>query len=609
MAGTQQNQLKNSLFPPSLFDDPDAISQIAQVEAPQTPQMTPGDQANVPLGGAVPKTFLDWHADPVNVAKVPQPIPPNTPMPSVVAAKVQSAIQPSSDGTPPFSPDVSGSPEAQLYGSPTPQAAPTSTTQGPGLMKNVPAPASLEDALTGGAPAVRQPATPPQQLTPESILAAYPGGHAPVANAPYVPQGKKLALTGLFAALDSVGASLDHGQATVAPGLMRQVEALREYNQNLPVAQRNADNAVIDQRLKQAQDVAGIQKTSIENQNLQLFGPPQQRKAQFIAQLQQEAEAGKIPPDELRRRALTTAQYNGMNVAPEEIDSVIQNTKPIGPKFTVKTGEKGVFEGLTDRQGNFYPPNQLPNDPDAQALAKSATGIHSQLVNEEVDKESRVAGIAADRQGKQIAAAIQAANIGEENKTVNAGREQALKHLNDMRAAQNQLGLVQDLASSKSPTDQTSLAFKALGLDLPDGVHRINETELNAIKNQGSLPDRAYRAVLNWTTGQQFAPEILQDISATATKIANSKIKNSNDNLRDVKRVYGYQVAGSGPGGGLDEAPAPTQGVQGRLSRSAAQNSPSSATPPPGASDEVYAADNKTLIGHIVNGKYVALGK
>jgi len=30
---------------------------------------------------------------------------------------------------------------------------------------------------------------------------------------------------------------------------------------------------------------------------------------------------------------------------------------------------------------------------------------------------------------------------------------------------------------------------------------------------------------------------------------------------------------------------------------------------PAGASDEVYAADGKTLIGHVVNGKFVALGK
>ncbi len=565
MASTQQNQQnKNYLFPPSIFDDPNALSQLAQVEEPQTPALPdPKVQSALPMTGAVPGNFLEWHADPANVAKVKPPIAAGTPMPSVVAQAAQAAASTPFDVTPPLAP-----PAAQ-------------SSSGPGLMSKVtaqPTPQpSLEDSLLSGPPAA-QPAALAGPPTRDSILSSLQGGHAPVPNAPYVPQGKKLALTGLFAALDNIGAALDHGAPMVGPGLMKNVEALQDYNRNLPILQNQADNAYVDQRLKQAGEAAGIEHTSIENQNLKLFGPPQQRKAQFISQLQQEAEAGKIPLDQLRQRALTTAQYNGIPVAPEEIDQVLSNTKPIGPKYTVKTGEKGVFEGLYDRPGNFYPPNQLPNDPDAQALAKSATGIHSQLVNEEVDKETRVASIAADRQAKSIEAAINAANQGEANKTLNVGREQALKHLNDMRSAQNQLGLVQDLAKSSSPTDQTSLAFKALGLDLPDGVHRINETELNAIRNQGSLSDRAYRAILNWTSGQQFAPDILNDISATATKIANSKIKNANDNLRDVNRVYGYRVAGSGPNGGLDEPPAPD--VRGSLSRASGSQSPQS-TPPP----------------------------
>lgn len=244
MAGTQQNQLKNSLFPPSLFDDPDTISQIAQVEAPQTPALTPGDQANVPMGGVVPKTFLDWHADPANVAKVAQPIPPNMPMPSVVAAKIQSATQAPPDITPPFSPDVAGSPEAQLYGTPTPQAPAASVpqTSGPGLMKNAP---NLEDTLMSGAPA--QPQTPSGPLSKADFLAQNP---AKIPNAPYVPHGGKLALTGLFAALDNAGAFLDHGTPTVGPGLMKNVQALQEYNQNLPSSTAQAQQAAYDEYLK-----------------------------------------------------------------------------------------------------------------------------------------------------------------------------------------------------------------------------------------------------------------------------------------------------------------------------------------------------------------------
>lgn len=238
MAGTQQNNPRNSMFPPSLFDDPDTISQIAQAEIPQAPQQTPGDQANVPMTGAIPPTFLDWHADPANVAKIAPPIPRNTPMPSVVAAKVQSAFQaPSDDTIPPLSPDVQGSPEAQLYGTPTPQAAPATAqvaTSGPGLMNKVQTPASPSAA----------PAAP---LSKPDWIAQNP---VAIPKAPYVPQGKKLALTGLFAALDNIGASLDHGTQTVGPGLMRNVQALQEYNQNLPATQHEAEESGYQNYLK-----------------------------------------------------------------------------------------------------------------------------------------------------------------------------------------------------------------------------------------------------------------------------------------------------------------------------------------------------------------------
>lgn len=261
MAGTQQNNPRNSMFPPSLFDDPDTISQIAQAEIPQAPQQTPGDQANVPMTGVVPPTFLDWHADPANVAKIAPPIPKNTPMPSVVAAKVQSAFQPTSDDTiPPLSPDIQGSPEAQLYGTPTPQVPPVSDTTapaqasapGPGLMNKVQPAASLDAALMSGA-APQTAASPAASAQPASPLSK-PDWLAqnPVAipKAPYVPQGKKLALTGLFAALDNIGASLDHGTQTVGPGLMRNVQALQEYNQNLPATQHEAEESGYQNYLK-----------------------------------------------------------------------------------------------------------------------------------------------------------------------------------------------------------------------------------------------------------------------------------------------------------------------------------------------------------------------
>lgn len=261
--GAQDDDVEDSLFGPSLFANPDALAAASMAEAPpaQAPP-SPSMINNVPVTGLIPKSFLEWGADPVNVAKVADPVPANTPMPSVVTATVkaaaqqamqapaaQAATQPAASVIPPFSPDVAGSPEAQLYGTPQDMSAAAPQSSGPGLMKNAAQPATLEDSLMSGSPAAAsaQPQAPAGPLSKADFLAKNPVN---IPGAPYVPHGGKLALTGLFAALDNAGAFLDHGTPTVGPGLMRNVQALQEYNQNLPVTQHEAEESSYQNYLK-----------------------------------------------------------------------------------------------------------------------------------------------------------------------------------------------------------------------------------------------------------------------------------------------------------------------------------------------------------------------
>lgn len=245
MAGTQQIQKKNSLFPPNIFDDPDALSQIAQVETPPAQPLPDQSVQNAaPLSGIVPSSFLDWHADPANVAKVKTPVTPGTPMPSMVAKAAETAMQP-----PPIDPAIEGAPQAPatLFGPPAATQAPALPSS-PGLVKAQP---SLEDALVDAPqsqPAQAAPSGPPSR---QEFLGALPGGHAPIPSAPQAYQGKKLAAMGLFTALDSIGAALTHNQPTVGPGLMANAQALREYNRNLPATQTAADTTAYEERLKE----------------------------------------------------------------------------------------------------------------------------------------------------------------------------------------------------------------------------------------------------------------------------------------------------------------------------------------------------------------------
>jgi hypothetical protein len=54
----------------------------------------------------------------------------------------------------------------------------------------------------------------------------------------------------LFAALDNIGAAFTHGQPSVGPGLVRNAEALQEFNRSQPAAQAQAEQAAYDEYLK-----------------------------------------------------------------------------------------------------------------------------------------------------------------------------------------------------------------------------------------------------------------------------------------------------------------------------------------------------------------------
>lgn len=420
---------------------------------------------------------------------------------------------------------------------PTPDAQPPGTPPRGAIAAGVPSaapkPASFEDPNDYAA---ANPQAVQAKMQPRPVGDFDTGKHA----------GLRRALATMFGGLAEFGGDLNHNPGQGAKLFSRwneQDQAQHAYDAGQPQMKAGAISQAFNEHLGQTGQQANIAHTQQETTNLQENSPAIQRKAQFISQLQGETESGKYDPVSLKARALRIAQANRISVMPEEIDDVIQGTKPLGPKYTVIKGENGRPEGLQDRQGNQFGPGQIPQEPEAQTLWQSAAQGHQQARSEKRADEAYVAGAAADRAGTAFTRQQQS-----------TGQKEATTHLGEMRDAQNQLQLVNQLASSKSPTDQTSLAFKALGLDLPEGVHRINETELNAIRDQGGLPDRAYRKLLNWKSGEQFAPDILEDIKGTAQKIATSKIKGANDKLEDINRVYGYKAPGSDETGRMDRS-------------------------------------------------------
>ena len=320
--------------------------------------------------------------------------------------------------------------------------------------------------------------------------------------------------------------------------------AQRQYDANAGKYQAEAKNQAYATQLQNKSSEASTGKTVAETNLIGQNLPMQEAAEKEYNDLVGHWQSKDVPNFD----AYANAKLQAMP-APiaRRIQPLLQNIKQLP-----QTG-KGYSLTMQDDlpksinvYGKEYDPTdpelqKLPVGPEATADFQRAMQAHQTKLGEQETKDKRVAGFAADRQAAGFGNQAQQQQRQHDYQTQEEGKRAASKHLNDYHSAEQQNNLVQDLASSKSPTDQTSLAFKALGLDLPDGVHRNNDTELKAIQNQGGLSDKAYRAVLNWTSGQTFAPEILKDIQNTATKISKSKMATANAGLQDTYKTYGYK--------------------------------------------------------------------
>jgi hypothetical protein len=406
------------------------------------------------------------------------------------------------------------------------------------------------------------------------------------AGRPVVDSGPTSAWGKLGLAL-SLGAA-EFGHAGVGAGMLRdmadrhqaQVNAQNQYDQNL---EPRLQNEYQSQRASADTHAMSVEQTN----NLRVNNPQMQRRASLLNELATKASTLQNNPAALSRlkaEYAQKAQWGQVQLADGDLDNALKTQSPTGVQYTIEKGEGGRPSGLRDSNGYFYGPNQIPQDAQAQQVWSAGQAEHSQARAEKLQDETTVANNAAARQGAAFGQAVTAANTSEERKRQSQGREASAKVLAELRDAQMKQNVVAQLTKDPTPTNQTSLIFKALDLDLPEGSHRVNDTMINEVKKQGNLSDKAEQALRNWTQGQQFAPDIVKDLLKTAKIITDNKIKKANDSLEDNFNTFGYRDPRAYENGRFDTAPAPA-----------------------GATQEVADPKTNRVIGHIVNGQYVPL--
>lgn len=197
------------------------------------------------------------------------------------------------------------------------------------------------------------------------------------------------ALAALFAGMAEYGRPGEGAEMVNRWNQEYQNEA--NYDASLPKLKAGAINQGYQTYLQQGAEQAGIERTQQETENLRENSPAIQRKAQFSSQLQDEAESGKWDPASLRARALRMAQFNRVAISPDEIDSIIQGTKPLGPQFNVQADKQGRPEFIQTRTGQKIYPDATGKftDPEMQKQWDSEMATHQQSLSEDPTKAAQ----------------------------------------------------------------------------------------------------------------------------------------------------------------------------------------------------------------------------
>lgn len=264
------------------------------------------------------------------------------------------------------------------------------------------------------------------------------------------------------------------------------------------------------------------------------------------------------------------------------------NGKEISSNDSVKPGTKSGYEpkmgpggpiGVIDvATGGMLTPQQVAANPQAKAVldqAKAESDAQQQRQDDRDEQKTKNAQDLADRNFEH--------------------RAQGVKMQQAKDDAQKARPMVDVLDTSEeymkggtfTPRQDLALIVRAVRAMNP-GTVRLPNTELEMEIKAGSYGDRFGRwfsTATNGTLPDDQRQDLMNVIRTETTKTATTAAENWRDSFKGTKE---------------EEPPTYLR----RFEQKAGDN-----ISPEGATHEVYAADGKTLLGHVVSGKFVPLGK
>jgi hypothetical protein len=475
----------------------------------------------------------------------------------------RSFIQNSGDITSALArPDNPWTPGTPVVASPTPTGPGSdfASASGPSGETGVAPGASLASRGAGTPPAAAtSPDTPTsgtydQPAGPSFAPNSYSTQGAAVAGRPVGPMdnvhGARKALMLAFLGLNKFGAGLAHQQDSYADEFLgnelKTEQAQRDYDANAPLLRQQAINALHKQDLGFQATEADIAHTGAQTGLVQAqtgnlaLNPP--GKAEFLKELQDRRRTGADDPQKLFDEFSARAAY--AHASPSDVANIINTTPENAPAF--KIGPQGIREPITWHGQQWY--GNEPNAPQQIKDAATAAGnvesqVHTNKLQEQAASRSNI---------------VMSSELGQKTKNLETGQKNALDAVNTINDAATQKDLMNKLLSGQvDPAGQTAAMWKMIGLEQPEGTHRISPQEVSGLEQLGGLSDRLKQKLLNWKQGDVFSADLLPDIKQTADTLLAAKVKTANDQLQSNYETYGYKHPGTGPHGRLDEVQTP----------------------------------------------------
>jgi|SRR5208282_4396149 len=286
----------------------------------------------------------------------------------------------------------------------------------------------------------------------------------------------------------------------------------------------------------------------------------------------------------------------GLYAASKNADDHIASTqKQI--QAAQQKGDQNAVQQLQEQLKNFQDESAKVNrvitngfsDKDRDEYQKNIEKERHDQREEQI--QNRRADVQAQKETEQK-------GLGDSYKTENKEFDTIRKPLSTSLDAFSTLRNSLDQGTAAGDSVVAPALLKAL---VAGGGVRITQAEINNFTHGRSTVEDMKGVLQKMTSGKSITPEQRKQVYSLLGAV-ESKVRAKNDILNDAQDSLDNAQSVADQRKAVSDARRKLDAVD------SGQQAQKNVQPPAGATNLVYGSDGKTLIGHVVNGKYVALG-